>query len=222
LSGRIGWINNGVDSEYFDPTQMHQNPFGRDGLPIVFTGAMDYRANIEAVTWFALSCFPRIRCLHPRAEFWIVGASPSSAVRSLCEREGVRVTGGVEDVRPYIAHAACAVAPLLVARGVQNKVLEAMAMRRPVVVTPGAREGIEAQHERELLISVRTDEFVSRVSEVLSGRWSGLGDAARTFVKRFHSWPENLKSLDNLFISPGDAILAGLRQNTGHLSVESA
>ncbi|HEX3665454.1 MAG TPA: TIGR03087 family PEP-CTERM/XrtA system glycosyltransferase [Rhizomicrobium sp.] len=205
LDDRIGWLTNGVDSEYFDPAKVYRNPFRQDELPIVFTGAMDYRANIEAVEWFSLSCFPQVRRLHPRAQFWIVGAKPSSAVRHLSEHEGVNVTGAVPDVRPYLSHAACAVVPLSVARGIQNKVLEAMAMGKPVVVTHGACEGIEAQHGLELLVATRSGEFADRVSETLSGRWPGLGNVARSFVKRRHSWAVNLRVLDDLFLDPDGA-----------------
>jgi hypothetical protein len=109
---------------------------------VVFTGAMDYWANVDAVGWFACEVFPRVRSSFPQARFYIVGARPARAVRDLARLPGVRVTGAVPDIRPYLAHSRAAVAPLRIARGVQNKVLEAMAMARPVVASPQAVAGI--------------------------------------------------------------------------------
>ena len=126
-TSRIGYYENGVDLDYFSPAHSFGNPFGGK-TAIVFTGTMSYRPNVEAVEWFARRVFPRIRARHSKAEFWIVGANPASAVARLSRLPSVRVTGRVADVRPYLAHAACVVAPLFMARGVQNKILEAMAM----------------------------------------------------------------------------------------------
>src|SRR5699024_4917517 len=108
-----------------------------------FTGAMDYRANVDAACWFAEAVLSRIREQVPEAGFCIVVARPTAAVRRLAGRPGVTVTGRVPDVRPYLHHAALVVAPLRIARGLQNKVLEALAMDRPVLATPQAWEGID-------------------------------------------------------------------------------
>ena len=199
LAGRVGHIDNGVDSVFFDPDREMPNPFTPDSLPIVFSGAMDYRANTDAATWFARECLPQIRNEHPRAEFWVVGANPTRAVRRLGTHAGVFVTGGVEDMRPFLAHAACAVAPMRIARGVQNKVLEAMAMARPLVVTSAALEGISARPDRELLVADEARNYSLRVSEVLSGSHREIGPAARLFVMREHNWADNLRALDKLF-----------------------
>jgi len=123
------------------PRAFFANPFAADAAPIVFTGTMDYRPNIEGVEWFAHQVLPLVRHNHPNAEFWIVGSYPSARVTKLAQKSAIRVTGRVADVRPYLAHAHCVVAPLHIARGLQNKVLEAMAMARPVVATPAACEG---------------------------------------------------------------------------------
>jgi sugar transferase (PEP-CTERM/EpsH1 system associated) len=139
---RIDFFNNGVDFAYFNPGSDFDNPYACDEQVLVFTGAMDYWANVDAVTWFALDVFPVIRNHCPRARFYIVGANPSDTVKNLAHNEGISVTGAVHDIRPYLAHAAAAVAPLRIARGLQNKVLEAMAMARPVIATPAAMEGI--------------------------------------------------------------------------------
>ena len=139
-------IPNGVDTEYFDPALAFDSPF--DSGPtagqraIVFTGAMDYWPNVDAVEWFATEVFGLIRAQRPDAQFCIVGSKPARAVSDLAAIPGVTVTGRVPDVRPYLAHAGAVVAPLRVARGTQNKVLEAYAMARPVVLTSAAANGL--------------------------------------------------------------------------------
>lgn len=136
-------IGNGVDCGYFDPDRDYDDPY-QGGRAVVFTGAMDYAANVDAVVWFAQTVWPLLRPLAPDAAFFIVGSRPGRAVRCLGAIPGIRVTGRVADIRPYIAHATVAVAPLRIARGIQNKVLEALAMDRPVVATPQAVEGLSA------------------------------------------------------------------------------
>ncbi|MEQ8934561.1 MAG: TIGR03087 family PEP-CTERM/XrtA system glycosyltransferase, partial [Amphiplicatus sp.] len=112
------WFGNGVDAEHFRPQAERAAP--QPSADVVFTGAMDYRANIDAVRWFAGEVWPIVRSKAPQARFAVVGARPARAVKALDGRDGVFVTGRVEDVRPYIQHASAAVAPLRVARGVQN------------------------------------------------------------------------------------------------------
>src|SRR5262249_13933678 len=141
-SGRVSVVENGVDTDYFSPQGRYSNPYAADEAALVFTGAMDYWANVDAVTWFSREVLPRVRSGFPAACFYIVGTRPARAVRDLARLPGVRVTGAVPDVRPYLAHARVAVAPLRIARGVQNKVLEAMAMARPLVASPQAVDGI--------------------------------------------------------------------------------
>jgi sugar transferase (PEP-CTERM/EpsH1 system associated) len=198
LSDKVGYLENGVDLGQFDPTETRFNPFGVSGQPIVFTGAMDYRPNIDAVRWFAAEIFPRIRQEHANAEFWIVGGNPSSTVRALSRKPGIFVTGAVPDVRPYLAHACCAVAPMRIARGVQNKVLEAMAMAKPAVLTPAALEGLHAVPEHDLLVAGDARTFARCVSEIMSASWGGLGQAARAYVERKHRWTQNLSVLDGV------------------------
>ena len=129
VAEKVTSYNNGVDSRYFSPTEELENPYRSAVLPIVFTGAMDYWPNVDAVKYFARSVLPQVKLRHPEAEFYIVGNKPSAEVKELEQIPGVVVTGWVEDIRPYIKHASVAVAPMRIARGVQNKVLEAMAMR---------------------------------------------------------------------------------------------
>jgi glycosyltransferase involved in cell wall biosynthesis len=139
---RVIAVANGVDTDYFNPDREYPNPYPADERVLVFTGAMDYWANIDAVDWFARTVFPDIHRAAPDSRFYIVGARPTAAVQQLTVLSGVCVTGTVPDVRPYIVHAEFSVAPLRIARGVQNKVLEAMAMGKPVLATSAAMEGI--------------------------------------------------------------------------------
>src|SRR5690606_27197519 len=119
-------------AERFRPNPALTSPFASDERAIVFTGAMDYWPNVDAVQWFATEVLPRIREREPRASFWIVGRNPTPAVQALAN-DAVHVTGTVPQVEPYLQHAAAVVAPLRVARGIQNKILEAMAMGQPVI-----------------------------------------------------------------------------------------
>jgi polysaccharide biosynthesis protein PslH len=126
-------VENGVDSGYFDPAQRFARPFPAPA--VVFCGAMDYYPNAEAVRWFAAEVFPLIRRRRPELEFWIVGRNPSRDVQRLAAVNGVRVSGAVPDVRPWLAAAEYVVAPLRLARGIQNKVLEALAMGKVVLAS---------------------------------------------------------------------------------------
>ncbi|MGX4641067.1 TIGR03087 family PEP-CTERM/XrtA system glycosyltransferase [Massilia sp. SYSU DXS3249] len=191
-SARIGFFNNGVDTEYFSPDTPYANPYAGGERAVVFTGAMDYWPNVDAVQWFANEVFPTLRTRFADLRFYIVGARPTQAVRDLEKLPGVTVTGTVPDVRPYIAHAQAAVAPLRIARGIQNKVLEAMAMATPVVVSPQALEGIEAEPGAELVLADGADAFVEAVSGMLHARRDAMGRAARERVERQYSWPSNL------------------------------
>ena len=142
---KVHGILNGVDVDYFHPMQKFATESLVPSVPFIsFTGAMDYWANIDAVMWFAEKVWPQIIAQCPEAKFVIAGGNPSSEVKSLAKKKGIIVTGRVNDMRPFIAQAACVVAPLQIARGIQNKVLEAMALDKPVVCTSMAMEGINA------------------------------------------------------------------------------
>lgn len=199
LDGRVDFVNNGVDLDYFAPTTALPSPFEPDVMPLVFTGTMDYWPNIDAVIWFADAIWPEVRRRHPTARFAIVGANPSPRVRELADRPGILVTGRVPDVRPYLAHAALVVAPLRIAQGVQNKVLEAMSMARTVVATPQAVEGIAAETGRDLIIASDASAFAAAIAGHLARLPEGdLGAAARAFAERHHGWAENLLRLSRL------------------------
>lgn len=194
-SVKIGHFSNGVDTDYFSPHDNHVSPYAAGERALVFTGAMDYWPNVDAVQWFCDEVFPQLRTRFPELRFYIVGSRPSPAVQALGQQPGVKVTGTVPDVRPYIAHAAVAVAPLRIARGIQNKVLEAMAMATPVVVSPQALEGIDAVPGSELVLAEDAAAFADAVATLLTGldsAASAIGQAARAKVQSQYSWSSNL------------------------------
>jgi sugar transferase (PEP-CTERM/EpsH1 system associated) len=196
---RTSWISNGVDFDHFSPAHSFTPPFESEGAELVFTGRMDYRPNIDAVRWFAREVLPVLRSGVPVARFWIVGAAPTREVRTLAELPGVQVTGRVPDTRPYLAAADVAVAPLRIARGIQNKLLEAMAMARPVVATPEAFQGVRAEPGRDILLASGVSETVQRIADVLHGRHATMGAAARRAIEASHQWSVTLRPLDRLF-----------------------
>lgn len=198
-AGRVDHVDNGVALGRFDPERRTERPFASRAPAIVFTGTMDYRPNIEAVSWFAREVMPLVA----GAEFHIVGANPTPAVRALARQRGIHVTGTVPDVRPYLAHAAVAVAPLRIARGIQNKVLEAMAMARPVVASPEAFEGVRARPGRDILVAEGAFETARRVLEVLDGQHPELGAAGRAAVMAGHDWQATLQRLDRAMEASG-------------------
>ncbi len=189
-------FSNGVDTDYFSPALSFASPYRAKEQVLVFTGAMDYWANVDAVTWFVKDIFPAVQRAHPAAAFYIVGTRPTPEVQALAQHKGVTVTGAVPDTRPYIAHAAMAVAPLRIARGIQNKVLEAMAMAKPTIVTAQALEGIDAQAGRDLLLASDSAAFSAHCIALLSHPQPELGLAARERVVLGYSWARHLASID--------------------------
>ncbi|MDR2880504.1 MAG: TIGR03087 family PEP-CTERM/XrtA system glycosyltransferase [Azoarcus sp.] len=197
-AARVGVLSNGVDSDYFSPERSYDNPFPDDASRVVFTGAMDYRPNADAVIWFAREVMPILASVHGEFRFCIVGSRPSQDVLDLASDPRVQVTGRVEDVRPYMAHARVLVAPLRIARGIQNKVLEAMAMAKTVVCSPQALEGIEAKPGQDLLLAAEPEAFAQRCADVLQGRVE-LGSQARRCMVARYDWNARLSVLDSLF-----------------------
>jgi sugar transferase (PEP-CTERM/EpsH1 system associated) len=186
---RIHAIPNGVDTGFFAPDTARGSPYPDGERPIVFTGAMDYWPNIDAVRWFAEDVLPRVRTACPDARFHVVGMNPAPAVRALARSGDIVVTGRVPDVRPYLQHAAVAVAPLRVARGIQNKVLEAMAMARPVVVSRQCAQAIDARAGVEFTVADDAEDFAAAVLSVLERRTDPrMGEAARRAVAGRYAW----------------------------------
>lgn len=186
-AARATHVNMGVDCDYFRCIPDIASPYPGDRDAIVFTGAMDYWANADAVVWFAREILPLVRVARPQALLAIVGARPGIEVRQLAGRD-ILVTGRVPDVRPYLQHARCAVAPMRIARGVQSKILEAMAMSRAVVTTAKGLEGIDATPGRDLLAEDAPRALADAVVAVLGGAFPALGQQARRLVEQHYGW----------------------------------
>jgi polysaccharide biosynthesis protein PslH len=206
-------IPNGVDGNFFQPAKMG----GGTKPNIVFLGRMDYFPNIDGVLWFVREVYPEIRRAMPSVELQIVGADPAKEILCLRSSPGVTVTGFVKDVRPYLTEAAVAIAPLRIARGTQNKILECMAAGIPVVSTPQAAKGIQAIAGEHIVVADGAQETSRSVLALLNDRDRRvkLATAARTQVERAHCWPESMRILDSVFaegFSAGtseDAVTAG-------------
>jgi sugar transferase (PEP-CTERM/EpsH1 system associated) len=190
-------LSNGIDLAFFDPGAAFAPLEPQGGPLIVFTGQMNYRPNIEAVTAFADEVLPKLRAARPDLAFAIVGRRPPPAVAALAGRPGVIVTGEVPDVRPWLAAAALVAAPLRIARGIQNKVLEAMAMARPVVASPGAFEGIDALPGRDLLVAEGAEAQAQAILSLLDvpATAKAMGRAARRRMVEHYSWDARLAPL---------------------------
>ncbi|MBK7353604.1 MAG: TIGR03087 family PEP-CTERM/XrtA system glycosyltransferase [Nitrosomonas sp.] len=198
VENKITYFNNGVDTEYFSPSQNFANPYKPGTKVLVFTGAMDYWPNVDAVRWFAAELFPAIRTKIPDLEFYIVGARPTKTVLELSAIPGVVVTGSVDDVRPYLVFSEIAIAPLRIARGIQNKVLEAMAMEKLVVASPQALEGITAIPGIELFVADGAEAYIDHVISLLENPRIEAGKAARRRVIEDYNWDKNLSRIDRL------------------------
>lgn len=194
---KIHAVANGIDCAFFSPEHRFETPY-TTGPVFVFTGTMDYRPNIDAVVWFATKIFPRLKAELPEAVFAVVGSKPAKEVTALAGLPGVLVTGRVADVRPYLAHGDVVVAPMRIARGIQNKILEGMAMAKPVVTTAQGLEGIEAAPGRDLLVADTEDGFAAAVRRALTAESQGLGAAARRLMAASYSWEGRLAPLDKL------------------------
>jgi sugar transferase (PEP-CTERM/EpsH1 system associated) len=191
-------IPNGVDVDYFAPGEAHS---ATSKLPVVvFTGAMDYFPNVDAVRYFCREMLPLIHKALPETQFYIVGRQPTRQVRALGQQQNVMVTGWVPDVRPYLARARVAVAPLRIARGVQNKILEAMAMGVPVVSTSVALQGIRATAEDGIRIADTPQHFAQEVLSLLQNPVLQRQCAfqVRRYVLKHHRWEEHGASIMSL------------------------
>jgi sugar transferase (PEP-CTERM/EpsH1 system associated) len=220
-ANKVWHVNNGVDCDYFSPERTYANPYGDGERVLVFTGAMDYWPNVDAVVAFAQETFPNILSRDANARFYIVGARPTPDVQRLAALPGVKVTGAVPDIRPYIAYAKLAVAPLRLARGIQNKVLEAMAMAKPVVASPQAAEGIEAQIGQELIVAVDGAAFVQQTVHLLQHDGAAeIGLAGRARVLASYSWESSLSRFEQM-LTP-DRNLAGAHLAASKLASHAA
>ena len=210
-ANQVEAMSNGVDADYFSPDVGRASPFADDPskpaqIPVVFTGAMDYWPNMDAVGWFVADILPNLLQTWPQLRFYIVGRSPPASVQALAS-DFVTVTGTVPDVRPYLQHAAAVVAPLRVARGIQNKILEAMAMGRPVVASGSCVEAIDARVGEELISATTGDDFVRGIDALLRAPADAacIGVAGRRRVVESYSWEAHLAGIDRYLNAPPPA-----------------
>ncbi|GAB4391141.1 MAG: TIGR03087 family PEP-CTERM/XrtA system glycosyltransferase [Kiloniellaceae bacterium] len=194
--GAVGdWFPNGVDLEFFQPQAEAYDPD-----QVCFVGRMDYFPNVQAMTDFVEKVFPLIRAQRPSAKLAIVGASPTAEARALGEAEGVTVTGSVPDVRPYFAGSACSVAPLIVARGTQNKILESLAMGVPSVSSVLAARGLDAVPGEHLLAAEGPEATAAAVLRLMTdaGERRRLAEAGRARMESHHSWASAMARFDRI------------------------
>ncbi|MEW6378726.1 MAG: TIGR03087 family PEP-CTERM/XrtA system glycosyltransferase [bacterium] len=230
---RLTVIANGVDYHYFDPDELHplppdsslySAPGKKSGYPVLlFTGAMDYHANADGVIWFSKEIFPMIRKAVPEVRFYIVGSNPGRKVRALDNGDTIRVTGFVEDVRPYYQRADICVIPLRLGRGVQNKVLEAMAMGRAIVTTSKTIEGIHAVPGEHLLVGNDQDSISRATITLLEDEdlRAKLGARARQQVRAWYNWSACMEKLESLLQEGHDRDLAARREYSHHSTILS-
>jgi sugar transferase (PEP-CTERM/EpsH1 system associated) len=194
---RLRVITNGVDLDHYRPdegTVLPSSPW------LVFVGAMDYYANIDGVKWFAKEILPLIHEREPRAEFFIVGSHPTREVKGLAGSHGVSVTGFVDDIRPYLQSATVCVVPLRVARGVQNKVLEAMGAGKAIVATPESVAGLQVEDGEQLLLAQIPEDFAEATIKLIRDAplREYLAERSRRYVEARHDWEPLLRKLVEL------------------------
>lgn len=190
-AGAATVATNGVDLDYWHPTDIPEQP------ACAFVGALDYLPNVDAACWFAEAVWPRVRERFPAAEFRIIGRKPTSRVQALTRLPGITVVGQVPDIRPHLASAAVAVVPMRLSRGLQNKVLEALAMSKATVAAPPALAALGTEPGVHLLRAETPDEWVDAVCRLLadSSQRQRLGTAGRCYVEEHHHWDTCLAPL---------------------------
>jgi len=193
-------VGNGVDTEYWGAAKSIASPYSQARPRIIFTGVMDYEPNVEAVTWFAEEAMPHLRDANRNVEFVIAGGRPTKGVQALGEAEDITVTGRVEDMRGWLGHADIAVAPLLLARGVQNKVLEAMAAGTPILTTTPALTGIDAVPGRDAIVCETGEGFSQAIVNLLDNptQKDAMAASAMSFVRDHYGWGAKVARLVEL------------------------
>jgi sugar transferase (PEP-CTERM/EpsH1 system associated) len=204
-------VSNGVDMKYFHPSEAEVET----DLTCVFVGALDYRPNIDGACWFCRHAWPEILRRHPTARLLLVGRQPVPEVRRLAEVPGVELVGQVPDVRPYVHRATVVVVPLRLARGIQNKVLEALAMGKATVASPQSLAGLRARGSVPVVSASTSEEWIESVTRLLDdpAERHQLGRQGRRYVEEFHHWDRSLEPLGPILGLPaqsGYATVAGL------------
>lgn len=212
LINNITIIPNGVDTDYFSNAAIKGSSISqKDGLSqnqisekqqvsLVFVGMMDYFANVDGILWFSNEIFPLIQKKVENINFYIVGGNPSKQIRDLEKRDGITVTGYVDDIRDYFNKSSVFIVPLRIARGIQNKILEAMAMGIPVVSTPQAFQGIQGKPDRDLIVAENPEDFAKQVVILIEDkkkRECFRENAMKLIIKKY-SWAKNLQLLNNV------------------------
>jgi glycosyltransferase involved in cell wall biosynthesis len=195
-----------VDTQFFEPSNTPYDP-----NRICFIGRMDYYPNQQAMVAFCRDVLPLLKSMRPQVELIIVGADPSPEIRRLGQLDGVTVTGSVSDVRPFVLGSALTVAPLTIARGTQNKILEAMAMGVPVVASDVAAGGVDATAGEHLLVATTPQDYRDAILRVLNDarERSRLSRAGRARVQSHHAWPKAMLRLDSIIARCVDTFASG-------------
>jgi sugar transferase (PEP-CTERM/EpsH1 system associated) len=194
----VSCVSNGVDLEYFKPAARK-----KISGQVIFTGVMDYFPNVEGITWFCRNVLPLIRAEFPALSLTICGARPDAQVQALGRLPGVRITGRVPDVRPYLEESTVCIVPLRIARGIQNKLLEAMSMGLAVVSCSAASTGVEAVPGRDLEVADEPHAFASAVLKLLrdDAFRESMGRSARACMESHYRWEHQLQRLDEVVAS---------------------
>ncbi len=189
-------MQNGVDTQFFAPHEYYTNPFQGHDKKIVFTGLMDYYPNVDAVRWFCKEVFGKLQKEYTNLCFYIVGANPSKEVYQLSGKN-VKVTGRVPDIRPYLYHADLVVAPLRIARGIQNKVLEGMSMNKPIIASAQALEGIEMPNLYGVWQEQHPSAWIERILDLLVFSKEDLSlISTHDWIVKHYSWDAHLSQID--------------------------
>jgi sugar transferase (PEP-CTERM/EpsH1 system associated) len=196
-SDKVHVMGNGLDTSTFYPPKVKQP----NAAPVfLFTGVMDYKPNEDAVIWFVNTCWPSIITQHPNARFIIAGMNPSTDITKLTNDKSIEVTGFVDEILPYYHQADIFVAPFRLARGVQNKVLQAFACALPVISTPMGAEGILCQADQDILVASTPDEFIAKANQLITQPElaKSIGQSALHIIQKHYSWQSQLQPLVNL------------------------
>ena len=195
-TGQVVVLPNGVDMVYFAPQELPRQPDR-----IIFTGKMSYHANVAAALYLGQEIMSRIWQQRPDVRLQIVGKDPAPTVRALADDSRIMVTGYVPDMRPFLASAAVAATPIRYGVGIQNKVLEAMAMGTPVVTAPQTSTALLAREGEHFLIGESADDFAAQVIHLLNDRdlAAQIGAAGRRYVEAHHDWDRLAARLEEVY-----------------------
>ena len=200
-AANIKVVTNGVDLAAYDPAIDYPDPYRRSRANLVFTGKMDFRPNVDGVLWFAEQVLPRLQETDLDPHFWIVGKNPHARLDALRDRPGVTITGSVPEIQPYIAHAGVYVVPLLAGGGTRLKILEAMAMARPIVSTRLGADGFPVVDGEQLALADTAEEFSRRCAELLRDPAGAreMAERGRKFVEANYSWEAIVPRMEALY-----------------------